>query len=161
MQESTHFIFDEEKAIMRLKQLIDDEAFKAKNIRIQADLAQIDVVLDDFSGNGGKSLDEVKKAFNLIVGLSEVFTSGTYEQKQEALSALGSNLTIKDKKVNVYNKEIFKVLSNGLSAARAENDQFEPRFSEADKDETDTFVSVCPTLLRTWEDVRLGIVAEV
>jgi hypothetical protein len=114
-------------------------------------LAKIEAVLNDMKAGGGKSLDEVKKAFNLIVGISEVFRNGTFQEKQEALSALGSNLTIREKKVSVINAEIFKLISKALFEARAKNDKFEPKKCEADKDETDVFTSVCPTLL-AWQD---------
>ncbi len=63
------------------------------------------------------------------------------------LSEIGSNLTLKEKKLNVYNTGMCGKIINGLLAAKRENPKFEPRFSEANKDKTEVFASVCPTLL--------------
>lgn len=60
---------------------------------------------------------------------------------------LDSNLTLKDKMLNVRNKKLIEILENGLFEAREINKAFEPRNSEADKDKTEVFASVCPTLL--------------
>ncbi|HWB33787.1 MAG TPA: recombinase family protein [Candidatus Paceibacterota bacterium] len=139
----------EELVRMRMKGLIeDDEEFLRHKETLETDKRRIKQVLADMRGTDTASLEEAKKAFKLIVGLSETFKNGTFEEKQEALSALGSNLTLKDKNLNIINKKVFSTISKGLLEARRENPTFEPRNYEADKDETDALASVRPTLLR-------------
>jgi hypothetical protein len=48
-------------------------------------------------------------------------------EKKDALRELDSNLTIIDKKLNVYNAAVVQKIINGLISAKAENPSFEPR----------------------------------
>ncbi|MEN9613894.1 MAG: hypothetical protein RLZZ347_201 [Candidatus Parcubacteria bacterium] len=134
---------------MRMKGLIenDDEFLKHKE-SLENDKRRIKQVLADIGGVDTANFEETKKAFKLIVGLSEIFRTGTFEEKQEALSALGSNLILKTKKLSITNKDVFSIISKGLLTAKSQNEAFEPRLCEADKDKTEVFASVCPTLLR-------------
>jgi hypothetical protein len=134
---------------MKMKGLIDDDnEFLRLKASLKADMSHIDEVLAGMGGSSLENLERAKEVFNLVVGMAETFRSGTYDDKQEMLSALGSNLTLKDKKLSISNKEVFSALTKGLLEARAINEAFEPRNSEADKDKTDVFTSVCPSLLR-------------
>jgi hypothetical protein len=88
------------------------------------------------------------------LGIEEIFKNGTPEEKKETLLEIQSNLTITDKKLNVYNTGVNKKIIYTLNSARAENPSFEPEKYEADKGQTEVFASVCPTLLRTVYVVR-------
>ena len=134
---------------MKMRGLIDDDnEFLRIKASLKADLARIDKALQDLNSVDSSNLEEAKKAFRMAVGITETFRTGTYAEKQEALSSLGSNLTLKDKKLSISNKELMAIITKGLLEARAINEAFEPTKCEADKDETDTFVSVRPALLR-------------
>ncbi|MCI0542664.1 hypothetical protein L0Y69_02870 [bacterium] len=91
---------------------------------------------------------EVKRAFELSLGIEEIFKNGSVSEKKGLLSEIQSNLTIKDKKVSVCNVKIISIIIKGLLAARSHNPSFEPEFYQADKRLTETFTSVSPTLLR-------------
>jgi hypothetical protein len=52
-----------------------------------------------------QQLKESHGAFDLAVGISEIFKNGTVEEKKSALSEIGSNLTLKEKKLNVINTQ--------------------------------------------------------
>jgi len=138
----------EELVRMRMKGLVADEEYIKQKEAIDADKHQIKQVLANMGDVETSGVQEAKKAFSLVVGLAETFRNGTFDEKQEALSALGSNLFVKDKKLNVINKELFSVIVKGLLEARAKNETFEPAKSLADKDETEAFASVRPTMLR-------------
>jgi hypothetical protein len=140
---------------MRMKELInDDQEFLKHKDALENDKRRIKQILASIEGGNLAVIDEAKKAFSLIVGLTEVFRHGTFDEKQEALSALGSNLTLKSKTLSVFNKELFSVIAKGLLEAKSKNREFEPRKCEADKDETGTFVSVRPALCRMLNEVR-------
>ena len=74
--------------------------------------------------------------------------SGTVEQKKDILHAFGSNLKVSEKKLTVTNKKSIEAFKTCLRDARERNKAFEPAKSGADKDETEVFTSVRPTLLR-------------
>lgn len=77
-----------------------------------------------------------------------MFEGKDLEAKKVDLLETGSNLTLKDRKPCIDHTELYSAIINGLLTAKSENPAFEPSNSEADKDKTDTFVSVCPALLR-------------
>jgi site-specific DNA recombinase len=78
----------------------------------------------------------------------ETMQSDVVEAKRSILSRLGSNLVWNEEKVSVINKKWVDVLAAGLREAKFKNPKFEPKYSEANKDKTDAFASVCPILLR-------------
>lgn len=134
---------------MRLKGLIEDDAeFLRHKDALEADKRRIKEVLADMGGVEMAGYEETKKTFNIIVGITETFRTGTFEEKKEALSTLGSNLTLKSKKLTITNKELLVIVAKGLLEARLINPAFEPAKCEADKDETEVFASVRPALLR-------------
>jgi len=92
-------------------------------------------------------MSEAKRDFNLMSEVRSIIQTGTVEQKRDLLHAFGSNLTISVKKLTVTNKKSIEAFKSYLLLARAENKAFEPENSEADKDKTEVFASVCPNLL--------------
>jgi hypothetical protein len=90
---------------------------------------------------------EARRDFNLLSEVLLIIKNGTVEQKKDLLHAFGSNLTVSAKKLTVINKKSIEAFKNFLLRARSENKAFEPENSEADKDKTEVFASVCPTLL--------------
>lgn len=134
---------------MKMKGLIDDDnEFMRIKTGLRTDIQRIDEVLLTMGGTDMDSLVKAKETFSLIVGIAEAFRNGRFEEKQEVLSALGSNLTLKGKKLSIINNELFSIITKGLLEAKSVNEAFEPRNCEADKDKTEVFASVRPTLLR-------------
>ncbi len=91
---------------------------------------------------------EATKDFNLMAEVIDIIENGSIEQKKNTLIAFGSNLSVKDKIVSVYNKKSIEKFSEYLLMAKSENNAFEPRTSLATKEKTEAFASVIPTLLR-------------
>ena len=86
-----------------------------------------------------------------IVDLTQEFVSimqtGTIEAKRRILSKLGSNIVWDEQKLSVVNKKSVQALIDGLNRAKRKTPQFEPENNKADKDETEVFASVRPSLL--------------
>lgn len=130
---------------MRMRSLIDDDRFLA----LQGPLkAEIEAIRQKVARSTPKSIRDVSRPFSLAIGLSKVFEGGSYREKQEVLAEIVSNLTLKEKKPSVYFKNEFAILMGGLKVAKEKNSAFEPAKSLADKDKTEVFASVRPTLLR-------------
>jgi hypothetical protein len=132
----------------------DDQEFLQHKESLDNERRHIRAVLSDMARVDLESTVEVKKAFNLCVSLSEVFKTGTFDEKQEALSVLGSNLTLKSKILSICNRELFVLIEKGLRNAVAENDWFEPGKYVVNKGQNGTFVLVCPALCRMVDEVR-------
>ena len=91
--------------------------------------------------------DEAKKDFDLMAEILNTVRNGTPQQKKDVLCALRSNLTISAKKLSITNGPAIETFKTYLGYAKEENRSFEPLFCEADKDKTEVFASVRPTLL--------------
>jgi site-specific DNA recombinase len=138
-----------ELVLMKAKGLIEDDDF----ISLKGTLKEEIGALERAMGNLGQAakqakIKEAKRAFELSLGIDEIFKNGSPQEKKELMLEIGSNLTIKAKKLDVYNTGVYAKIINGLLTAKAENPSFEPEKSSANKDKTEVFSSVCPTLLR-------------
>ena len=87
------------------------------------------------------------KEFNIDGGVAEIFKNGSVEYKKMTLSEIGSNLTIKEKKLNVINTNLYSMIINGLVRAKERNPAFEPSFCEDTSGQNKVFADVCPTWL--------------
>ncbi len=139
-----------ELVLMKTRGLITDDAefLELKGI-LRAEIEELEQAL----AKVGRVADQMKikkarRAFDLSLGIEEIFKSGTPEEKKETLLEIGSNLTIKAKKLTVYNSGVYKKLIDGLLTAKMLNPSFEPGNCEADAERNPVFASVRPTLLR-------------
>lgn len=139
---------DRELAGMRARGLLNDADFMTAKTPLKAEIEALENQIEALGPVSPERLQRAYKAFEIAVGIGKVFEDGSVEEKREMLTETGSNLTLKEKKLSVTNAELYAAIVRGLLTAKAENEQFEPEKCEADKDETDTFVSVRPTLLR-------------
>lgn len=138
------------KNLVRMKTLeqLTDEEYSQQRDLLKSEIEQIDKALGDTTFGDQNCLDEAKKLFNMAVDIAETIKNGDFEEKQEVLSTMGSNLKLKEKKLSITNKKLVSVIVGGLLEAKQLNPEFEPEKCEANKDKTDVFTSVCPTLLR-------------
>lgn len=130
---------------MRARGLIEDDDFTARQIPLKAEVASI---REKLSGRVKRTAGDISKPFSFVSGLSDVFEGDDYNAKRGALNEMVSNLTIKNKKPSICLTKELSIIARGLSLAKAKNARFEPRKCLANKDETEVFASVRPTLLR-------------
>ena len=143
-----------ELVLMKTRGLISDDEFMELKGAQKGGIDAMERAL----GNPGRmdqtTIKKASRAFELSLGIDEIFKNGTVQEKKELLSEIGSNLTIQGKKLNVYNTGVYQKIIDGLLAAKAENPWFEPENCQANKDKTEAFASVCPTLLALLNDFR-------
>ncbi len=136
-----------ELTLMKARGLLDDGEFMSLKGGLTAEIETLRAGLG-CSRVDPQRIKKAERAFDLAVGVAEIFKNGTALEKKATLLEIGSNLTIKEKKLNVYQTNLYSVIINGLLLAKTENPLFEPEKSDANKDKTEVFASVCPTLLR-------------
>ena len=142
---------------MRARGLITDEEFVEMKTTQQAEIKTLEQSLKKSGSKTEKQekIAKAKRAFTLALGIEDVFKKGTVQEKKEVLSELGSNLTIKDKKVSIINAEIYEKIINGLLAAKKENPRFEPEFCQDTSGQNSDFMAVRPALLPVVRDVSI------
>lgn len=137
-----------ELVLMKARGLITDSDFLTAATSLKAEIGSLESEIVRLGNVDPKRLAKAHRAFNLATGIELVFRNGSPNEKREALYETGSNLTFADRTPSIYHANLYSVIIKGLQNARAENPKFEPENSLADKDETDVFTSVRPTLLR-------------
>ncbi len=127
---------------MKLEGEIDDEDFQQKKASLKKEIEAIEKTLTNLGGFDNSAIEKAKKAFNLAVGITEVFRTGTYDEKVEALSEIDTNLTLTDKKFTITTDKLYSIIIKGICEAKATNASFEPVKYEENKERTDNFTSV-------------------
>ncbi|MEI7720240.1 MAG: hypothetical protein WCI89_03475 [bacterium] len=140
---------------MKTRGQIDDDDFAILKGALKGEIEALEGALKKVGQpvDHGK-IKQAKRAFELSLGIDDIFRSGTVQEKKEMMLEIQSNLTISGKKLNVYNTGVYKKIIDGLLSAKAINSAFEPEKYEASKGRNDVFDTVCPTLLRMLNDIR-------
>ena len=133
---------------MKARGLLEDSEFVSLKEAVSTEIEGLRQGLKDYNHIDPQRIEKAKKAFNLAVGVAEIFKNGSVEEKKMTLSEIGSNLTIKEKKLNVINTNLYSMIINGLVRAKEINPAFEPSFCEDTSGESKVFADVWPTLLR-------------
>jgi len=137
-----------ELALMKTRGLLEDDEFLSLKAILGAEIRGLRKEIQDLNHIDPQRLERAQRAFNLAVGVAKIFEMGTTKEKKEALSEIGSNLTIKEKKLNVSNTNLYSVIINGLLLAKTKNPQFEPENIVDTSGRNKVFADVCPALLR-------------
>jgi DNA invertase Pin-like site-specific DNA recombinase len=143
-----------ELALMRVRGQLDDSEFEGIKETLRGEVEALRRELGKLENVDGNRLQRAYRAFDLAVGIEEVFKNGKPEEKREAFVEIGSNLTIKDKKVSVINTNLYQVIINGLLTAKQKNPRFEPANIIDISDSNRDFVPVRTTLLALLKDFR-------
>ena len=136
----------DEILVMRRRGLLTDEQCIAQKQEVEAEIKALGGA--HVPAAAPLNLKELNRKITIAAEVERILENGTYEEKRELLLATDSNLTLKEKKVSVINDKLISLIMDCLFDAKTKNPAFEPALSEADKDETETFASVRPTLLR-------------
>lgn len=139
---------DRELNLMRARGLLNDQELIQTRAPLKIEIEILEQAVAKLGNTGHENLLKAHGAFNLAAGVGAVVRKGTPEQKMQVLFETGSNLTLKDRKLSISHTDLYATIIKGLNQAKAKNPEFEPKNTQADKDETDVFTSVRPTLLR-------------
>lgn len=110
---------------MRLRDLIgDDEYLKEKK-----DLLGEKIKLENNLKNGDAGQETFELAASTFSFANQAvthFQNGTPEEKKQILQKIGSNLVLKDKKLLIQAKKVFRIIEDGIRAVRGEISPLEP-----------------------------------
>lgn len=133
---------------LKLKGMITDEEYLAKKASLVEELSAIKSLMTNKNTQPLDWRKSMGETFSLVAEILEVLQNGTIEEKKTVMSKIGSNLTLKDKKVIISNTNQFKVLINDMMGAREENPSFEPKNIVSTSKENAAFAAILPTWLR-------------
>lgn len=85
---------------MRARKEIDEEPYQRRLLAAKAEKARIQAFMRDPGGQGDDSNGKISDGLAFVEHAKAKFENGSPETKKAILSTLGSNLTLKDKKLN-------------------------------------------------------------
>ena len=134
--------------------LMRKEDALAERARLEADLESIGGPKNGNSGQDGGWLESAEEAFNYARYARFWLKEGTREQKRAIVESLGSNLTLKDKKLNVYLQYPLPEIKKMLETAPELNQSFEPQKLSGNTGNSGRFRPHCSSLLRRLNAIR-------
>jgi len=136
-----------ELVIMKAKGLLSDEDFLLVKAPLKDEIDDLRRGMARTKHNGASEAKEAYRAFDLAKGLDSVFKRGSSAEKKTVLLEIGSNLTLKGKKLSISNTKVYATIISGLLTAKTKNPRFEPRNHKDTSSRNEDFVAVRPTLL--------------
>lgn len=122
------------KCVKRIDNLIDmrangeitEKEFKEKKSELIKEKHHLKELLEDTDDRVNKWVDKAKYAFELARDAKEGFENGELEKKKEILAALGSNFTLKDKKLRISLKKELAAIKKAAKEVETIHSEFEP-----------------------------------
>jgi DNA invertase Pin-like site-specific DNA recombinase len=112
---------------LKLGNLVTAEEYSTKRQKLSGELIRLKERLEDTDGRATSWLKLAERAFVFANEARGRFTEGTLDEKREILTALGSNLVLKDKKLQIRLQEPFRLIEEGLRGLVSKADRFEPQ----------------------------------
>ena len=112
---------------MKLSEMIEDELFKRKKNEL---MSEKNSLMEKFKRQDERQdcwIDMAEKAVGFLSSLKSRFNNGDWEIKKNILNVLGSKFVLKDGKVEITAKGIYKPLQEGIKRNGAILPMLEPR----------------------------------
>jgi DNA invertase Pin-like site-specific DNA recombinase len=133
---------------------LSNEEYSRQRLALMKEKAGLEESLQDVGQQMDKCLERSEKAFEFACSVQERFAIGSFEEKKEILSAIGSNLILKDKILIIEAREPFFLLETSLSHPAGQNESFEPETIGLPQGQNGAFALACPTWCGHLDDVR-------
>lgn len=109
---------------MRLRELISDEEYIEEKKNLVREKSNLEISMA--SNPRKRSLEQTIKAFNFAAKAKDSFRTGTNMEKRAILQELGSNLFLKDKKIDIQLEKPLQLIENALRGSDVKKEWFEP-----------------------------------
>lgn len=112
---------------MHLADQIDEKTYKTKKLDLQKEKHDIEEKLGETSHASSSHRQTIETALDFANAAKEKFTNGTRDDKREILFAIGSNLTLTNKKVRIELLNHFQILADHEYWEKKYNGKFKPQ----------------------------------
>ncbi len=130
---------------MRLNQEITDTEFEKKKTTLLSEKERLQELLKDTDNRQNKWIDAAEQTFTFAHEARSKFEEAKQNKdirkQREILLALGSNLTLKDRKLNIQALEPFAIIQKALVKIPAAGEMFEPTKTIVNKKKKDQITS--------------------
>lgn len=139
---------------MKLNGLISDEEYIMTKRPLLEEKMKLERHLGDEDSSIDKSIDLAQKTLTFACNARNLFEKGFPEDKRTVLQQLGSNLTLKDRKLFIQAEKPFLLIEKGLAGNPPRAGSLEPAGIGSVKRNMEPPVAQISSWLATVEDVR-------
>ena len=137
--------------------LLSDEEYGKQKAELLKEKTRLEEMFSDRNGNVEKWLEKGERIFNFARYARYWFAHGALKEKFEILKALGSNLILKDKKLQIELKIPFIVIGRVVKEVPSARYGFEPEKSEQNEAKINELYSQIPIIQSAMNEVRTWI----
>lgn len=137
--------------------LLSDEEFANQKNRLLKEKTKLEQELSKKQGTEEKVYQFTKETLLFSSYALFWFTNGKPEQKRKIFAALGSNYTLKDKKLVIQAKKPLALIEEGLNRLGGDNERLEPKELSFVNRKGEAVASLVPILCTLVDDVRTEI----
>jgi site-specific DNA recombinase len=134
--------------------LLSDQEYGEQRVPLLKEKAKIERMLQGSGEVIEKSLGCAENIFEFSATARDRFSKGDFRTKKEILTAVGLNLTLKDKKLNIEAKKPFLILEKSLSPEVGGNRGFEPENVGLEQRRNSETIPSRPSLCGGRDEVR-------
>jgi site-specific DNA recombinase len=133
---------------LRMNDEVSEEEYKGKKSKLMKEKEHLQELLKATDARQESWLELTEKTFAFAHYSRYWFTKGDLKKKREIFSTLGSNMTLKDKKILIQAEKPFSIIQSGLTELGAEKASLEPTMQGSTKRKEAAFAAPNPILLR-------------
>jgi len=141
--------------------LLSDEEYSNQKTELIKEKARLEEILKDFNGRVERWLEIGEKTFNFARYARYWFKNGTSQDKGQLLQSLGSNLILKDKKLEVQLKKPLIAIGQMVKEVPEVKEGFEPKKNSQNEPKLHQLYAKNPLVLRGMHKVRTWIMGNL
>lgn len=128
--------------------LYTPEEYKTQKQKILGEKQDTEEQIKTIKKNCEEWLELSEKTFNFCAYARFHLANGNLQRKREILTAIGQNLTLKDRILSIFEYEPFLIVRNTLEKIKEQSLALEPNFLASNKRKEEAFASSISTWLR-------------
>lgn len=125
--------------------LYTPEEFKTLKSDLLKERTALEQEIERTTERVDKTLELCEKTFNFCTYAYHHFTNGSLQAKREVFSAIGSNMTLMDKKLNIQALEPYLLIEKELASITHKKPMLEPRLQGSNKGKSPAFAELVPS----------------
>ncbi|MGH9463571.1 MAG: recombinase family protein, partial [Vicinamibacteria bacterium] len=134
--------------------LISDDEYARQRSELSQEKARLEELLRDTGHTVNRWIELAERTFEFACAAPRLFAKGDPSIQKTILAALGSNLTLRDKKLIIEAHKPFSILAGSLPQLATALERFEPKPSRISPGLSARTASPRPTKLPQRDDVR-------
>lgn len=133
---------------MRARGEIDEESYQRRLVAARSEKSRLQGILHNNKGQGENPMEAAQDGFAFVEEAKQKFKKGSPETKKAILSTLGSNLTLKDKKLNIDVEETLLPMKKVAKEVKQIHTAVRTAGKPINSRTLDDYYSKSPTMLR-------------